>query len=151
NLPKTYRNQARVIGLGLAFIIRILMLLTLSWVMTLVEPVFYVNGHGFSYKDFLLILGGLFLIVKSGWGIANDVIFGLNSDKEDKKINVGKNMIAAVLQIALIDFVFSFDSVITAVGMTNNIPVIVTAIIISMLVMLFSSEKVGYFLRTYPS
>jgi predicted tellurium resistance membrane protein TerC len=150
-LPAKHRKFARYFGLSLAFIIRILMLLTLSWIMTLTEPLFYIGELGFSFKNFLLILGGLFLIVKSGWEIANDVLFGLNADSSEKKINVGKTMIAATLQIALIDFVFSFDSVITAIGMTSNIPVIVTAIIISMIIMLLASEKISHFLQTYSS
>jgi predicted tellurium resistance membrane protein TerC len=150
-LPQKQRRSARIIGLSLAFIIRVLMLLTLSWVMSLTEPLFYLGDLGFSFKNFLLIFGGLFLVVKSGWEIGNDVIFGLHSDKEDKKMNAGKNMVAAILQITLIDFVFSFDSVITAIGMTTNIPVIVTAIVIAMFVMLLASEKITYLLRTYPS
>ncbi|OFW80147.1 MAG: hypothetical protein A2887_06860 [Alphaproteobacteria bacterium RIFCSPLOWO2_01_FULL_40_26] len=151
NLPAKNRRIARVFGLSLAFIIRILMLLTLSWVMSLTDPLFYVGDVGFSFKNFLLIFGGLFLLVKSGWEIANDVLFGLYAQKEGKKINMAKNMLAAILQITLIDFIFSFDSVITAIGMTNNISVIVTAILISMFVMLIASEKVSYFLQTYPS
>ncbi len=151
NLPKKQRKTSRLVGLSLAFVIRILMLLTLSWIMSLTEPLFYLGDDGFSFKNFLLIFGGLFLVVKSGWEIASDVLFGLNHDKEEKKVNVGKNMFAAILQITLIDFVFSFDSVITAIGMTSNIPVIVTAIVISMIVMLMASEKINYFLQTYPS
>jgi predicted tellurium resistance membrane protein TerC len=150
-LPAKDRRFARTVGLALALVIRILMLLTLSWVMSLTDPLFYLGELGFSFKNFLLILGGLFLIVKSGWEIFNDVYFGLHNQKEDKKISAAKNMLAAILQISLIDFVFSFDSVITAVGMTNNIPVIVTAIIISMGVMLVASGKISYFLQTYPS
>lgn len=151
-LQAKHRKIARYFGLSLAFIIRILMLLTLSWVMTLTEPLLYIGEIGLSWKNFLLILGGLFLIVKSSWEIANDVIFGLNSDSAtEKKINAGKTMIAATLQIALIDFVFSFDSVITAIGMTSNIPVIITAIIISMIIMLLASEKISHFLQTYHS
>jgi predicted tellurium resistance membrane protein TerC len=150
DLPKKYRHQCRIFGLSLALIIRILMLFTLSWIMGLTDPVFYFHQTSFSYRDFLLFFGGLFLIVKSGWEILNEIFF-VNLKKEEKHINVGKNVIAAVLQIALIDFVFSFDSVITAVGMTNNIPVIVTAIAISMIVMIVSSEKINYFLQTYPS
>lgn len=150
-LPQKQRRSARIIGLSLAFIIRVLMLLTLSWVMSLTEPLFYLGDLGFSFKNFLLIFGGLFLVIKSGWEIASDVIFGLHADKEDKKMNAGKNMVAAILQITLIDFVFSFDSVITAIGMTTNIPVIVTAIVIAMFVMLLASEKITYLLRTYPS
>lgn len=150
-LPAKNRRFARVFGLSLALIIRILMLMTLSWVMSLTDPLFYLGEVGFSFKNFLLILGGLFLIVKSGWEIANDVYFGIYSTKEDKQVNASKNTMAAILQIVLIDFVFSFDSVITAVGMTNNIPVIVAAIVISMIVMLLASEKISYFLQTYPS
>jgi predicted tellurium resistance membrane protein TerC len=150
-LPAKDRRVARSVGLFLALIIRILMLMTLSWVMSLTDPLFYIGDRGFSFKDFLLILGGLFLIIKSGWEILNDVYFGLHASKEEKQFNAAKNMAAAILQIALIDFIFSFDSVITAVGMTNNIPVIITAITIAMGVMLVASEKISYFLQTYPS
>ena len=150
-LPPKNRKVARIVGLSLALIIRVLMLLTLSWVMSLTDPLFYVGEIGFSFKNFLLILGGLFLIVKSGWEIFHDVFFGLHDSLEEKKFNAAKNMAAAILQITLIDFIFSFDSIITAVGMTNNIPVIVTAIVISMFVMLFSSEKISHILQTYPS
>lgn len=145
------RRFARSIGLALALIIRILMLMTLSWVMSLTDPLFYIGGNGFSFKNFLLILGGLFLIVKSSLEIFHDVCFGLHSSKEQKQFNAAKNMVAAISQIALIDFIFSFDSIITAVGMTNNIPVIVAAIVISMGVMLAASEKISYFLQTYSS
>ena len=120
------------------------MLMTLSWVMSLTDPLFYIGDRGFSFKDFLLILGGLFLIIKSGWEILNDVYFGLHASKKEKQFNAAKNMVAAILQIALIDFIFSFDSVITAVGMTNNIPVIITAITIAMGVMLLASERISY-------
>ncbi len=149
--PKN-RKTARIFGLSLALVIRILMLLTLSWVMTLTDPLFYLRDVGFSFKDLLLICGGLFLIVKSGLEIFSDVVFGLNSaPKEDGKFNAGKTIIAAILQITLIDFIFSFDSVITAIGMTNNIPIIVAAIVISMILMLLASETISHFLQTYPS
>lgn len=150
-LPPRDRKTARVFGLSLALIIRILMLLTLSWVMSLTDPLFYIGEHGFSFKNFLLIFGGLFLIIKSGWEILNDIFFNHKESKEEKKVNAAKNMFAAILQITLIDFVFSFDSVITAVGMTSNIPVIVTAIAISMVVMLLASEKIHYILTNFPS
>jgi predicted tellurium resistance membrane protein TerC len=150
-LPPKQRKSARVFGLSLALIIRVLMLFALSWVMSLTDPLFYIGEYGFSFKNFLLIIGGLFLVVKSGWEIFNDVFFKAHESKEEKKFNAAKNTIAAILQIILIDFVFSFDSVITAVGMTNNIPVIVTAIVISMILMLFASEKISQILHTYPS
>ena len=151
-LPKKDRKSARIFGLSLALVIRVLMLLTLSWVMSLTDPLFYLGDIAFSFKNFLLIFGGLFLIIKSGVEIASDVFCpGKELTKEEKKINAAKNMVAAILQITLIDFVFSFDSVITAVGMTNNIPVIVTAVVISMIVMLMASEKINQILATYPS
>jgi predicted tellurium resistance membrane protein TerC len=150
-LSLKHRKTARSIGLSLAFVIRVLMLLTLSWVMSLTEPLFFIGEVGFSYKNFLLICGGLFLIVKSGLEILNDVMFGLHQSKEEKQMRVGKTLFSAILQITLIDFIFSFDSVITAIGMTTNIPVIVTAIIISMFVMLLASERISHFLQTYPS
>lgn len=153
-LPQKSRQTARVFGLGLAFLIRVLMLFTLSWVMTLTETLFSVGGTGISFKDLLLICGGLFLIGKSSLEIISDVAFGLHESKEvkeEKRIHPAKGMLAAALQISLIDFIFSFDSIITAVGMTNNIPVIITAVLISMLLMLFALEKINYFLQTYPS
>jgi len=150
-LPQKNRKTARIFGLSLALIIRVLMLLALSMVMNLTEPFFYIGELGFSFKDFLLIFGGLFLIIKSGSEILEDVNSGLHVSKANKKINVAKNMSFAILQIAVIDFVFSFDSVITAVGMTNNIPVIVIAVMISMLLMLVASESINNFLQRYPS
>jgi predicted tellurium resistance membrane protein TerC len=150
-LPVKFRKTASAFGLSLAFIIRILMLLALSWVMSLTEPLFHIGEVGFSHKDFLLIAGGVFLIVKSGSEIARDAFFGIHPSKENKEIRVGETFAAAVLQITLIDFIFSFDSVITAVGMTSNIPVIVTAIVIAMIVMFFASSFVSGFLAKYPS
>ncbi|MBM3580005.1 MAG: TerC family protein, partial [Alphaproteobacteria bacterium] len=90
-LPPKNRKIARVFGLSLAFVIRILMLLTLSWVMSLTDPLFYLGGIPFSFKNFLLIFGGLFLIVKSGWEICSDVVFGLHGSKEEKHVNAAKN------------------------------------------------------------
>lgn len=152
-LPKKSRNKARIFGLSLALIIRILMLLTLSWIMTLTEPLFYLMGHGFSFKNFLLISGGLFLVVKSSYEIIQDVFINNHHHEKpsSKSGNAGKNILAAILQITLIDFIFSFDSVITAVAMTNNIPIMVAAIVISMIIMIFSSEKISTFLAHYPS
>ena len=150
-LPAKKRKQARAFGLALAFIIRVIMLMTLSWVMSFTNPLFYIGENPYSFKNFLLIFGGLFLIVKSGWEIFCDVYFDQDHSEDKTKTGTAKNMISAILQIIVIDFVFSFDSIITAVGMTNNIPVIVTAVIISMIAMLLASEKISYFLHNYPS
>ena len=150
-LPTKIRKTARIFGLGLAFLIRIVMLMGLSWVMTLTDPLFYWLDQPYSFKNFLLIFGGLFLILKSGLEIKNDVTHGLHENKEDKKIRVKKGFAGAVIQIAVIDFIFSFDSIITAIGMTTNIPIIITAVIISMLLMLFASGHISNFLSKYPS
>lgn len=151
NLPRKHRKIARVFGLSLALVIRALMLTTLSWVMTLTQPIVHFEEHGFSFKDLLLIFGGLFLIGKSGKEILHDVFSKLENTVESKKLSTKGTLLAATAQIVLIDFVFSFDSIITAVGMTNNIPVMVTAVVISMIVMLMASETISYLLRAYPS
>lgn len=150
-LPAKKRRTARMIGLSCALIIRVIMLMTLSWVMSFTDPLFFIGENGYSFKNFLLFFGGLFLIAKSGWEIICDIFFAENNSEEKSKNSSAKNMVAAIIQIIIIDFVFSFDSVITAVGMTNNIPVIVTAVIISMIAMILASEKISYFLQNYPS
>ncbi len=151
-LPKEKRNKARIFGLSLALIIRIFMLMTLSWIMSLTEPLFSIGSTEFSYQSFLLIAGGLFLIVKSGIEIIQDVFSGHSTDHKNKNSSAtGKTMVAAIIQITLVDFVFSFDSVITAVAMTNNIPIIIAAIVISMILMLAASESISKFLTLYPS
>jgi predicted tellurium resistance membrane protein TerC len=155
-LPPHLRRNARVFGLSLALVIRILMLMTLSFVMGLTNPVFTISGVEFSWKDLLLIAGGLFLIGKSSSEIYQDTFKeDIKSDVKEDKIKTKNSLIAAILQISLIDFVFSFDSVITAIGIThnipNNIPIIVIAIVISMFVMLFASQHISNFLAKYSS
>ncbi len=150
-LPKKDRQKARVFGLSLALVIRVLMLLTLSWIITLTKPLFHIGSLGFSFKSLLLLSGGIFLIIKSGHEIYNDVFLALTHENESSKSRVKTTMTMAIAQIILVDFIFSFDSVITAVAMTNNLYVIIAAIVISMIVMLISSESISSFLVKYPS
>lgn len=150
-LPLKVRNQARIFGLTLALVIRILMLFTLSWIMTLTDPLFYLGGIGFSFKNFLLLSGGLFLIVKSGFEIFESVFVKEDHHEKDNKKKTYHSLMAAILQITLIDFIFSFDSIITAVAMTNDLPIMISAIIIAMIIMLVSSESISKFLTDYPS
>lgn len=152
-LPQRLRRNARIFGLSLAMIIRIMMLFMLSFIMGLTEPVL----HSFSWKDILLITGGLFLIVKSGIEIYQDT-FSSHAGEDSSastKDNVKSSLIKAIVQISLVDFIFSFDSVITAIGITHNvdhnIAIIIIAISISMIVMLMASEHISRFLATYPS
>jgi predicted tellurium resistance membrane protein TerC len=151
-LPYRIRKKARIFGLSLALGIRILMLFALSWVMSLTQPLFYLGNIGFSFKNFLLIFGGLFLILKSGIEIFQDVFGLLEVEKpNNKQMKMAKNLFAIALQISLIDLVFSFDSIMTAIAMTTNIPVIVSAVFISMVVMVIASEKIHHFMMKYPT
>lgn len=148
-LPAEYSRTARFIGLGLALIIRVLMLMGVKWIMSLTEPLFTFI-IAISFKDLLLLSGGLFLLIKGGMEIHSD----LTGEKNMKTVKSAKNFPSAIMQIVFIDFVFSFDSIITAIGMTtnipNNIPIIVVAVVISMIVMLVASGGLAKFLDTYP-
>ena len=150
-LPTAYRRKARFIGIGLALIMRVLMLFALSWVLGLTQTLFTISGLDFSFNNVLLIVGGLFLIVKSGAEIYSDA-FGVKKTKEEQKaINVKNSFFGAVIQIALVDLVFSFDSIITAIGITRFVPIIVIAVVISMIVMLVASDYISRTLHKYPS
>lgn len=148
NLPKQMAKKVRFIGLSLALIIRIAMLLGITWVMSLTNPIFSVHNIEFSVKDLLLLAGGLFLIAKSTLEMHHDVT---GKEEEEKQIKVKSSMFGAVMQVALIDFVFSFDSIITAVGLTPHTGIIIAAIVVSMVVMLGASGYISYFLKEHPT
>jgi predicted tellurium resistance membrane protein TerC len=146
-LPTSFRKKARFVGLSLALVIRIVMLMGVSWVMRLTNPIVIFGEFGVSAKDMLMLAGGVFLIAKSTLEMHRD----LGGEEEQRDIKARNTFVAAVVQISLIDFIFSFDSIITAVGLTLHIPVIVAAIVVSMLVMLLASEYVSRFLNAYPT
>ncbi len=148
-LPKKYNRSARIIGLSLALIIRVIMLLGAKWVMGLVEPVTTLIIP-LSFKDLLLVVGGLFLIIKGGHEIQVDLSNKKPPKNEKKQIKAAASFGNAIAQIVFVDFVFSFDSIITAIGMTTNIPVIVAAVVVSMIVMLVASGYLSAFLEKYP-
>ena len=148
------KDQAKIrnIGIGLALIIRIGLLFSISWVMTLTEPLFSLFDHSFSGRDLILLGGGLFLIAKSTFEIHHkvegDPEHALPDDaKSTKKASPG-GMLA---QILVLDIVFSLDSVITAVGMVSHVGVMVVAMIISMIVMLLSAGKISAFVEKHPT
>jgi predicted tellurium resistance membrane protein TerC len=146
-LPPEFRKKARLFGLALALIIRIIMLMSLSWLMQLTEPLFSVADKTFSWRDLLLIGGGLFLMWKATVEIHADV-----GGIEEKKAMVGKKTLrGAIIQIVLIDLVFSFDSIITAVGMTDNLYIMVAAVVVAMGVMMLASGGISKFLAEYPT
>lgn len=148
-LPEHQRQSGRIIGLGLAMGTRILLLLSLSWMMKLVNPLFMFAGQDISGRDLILILGGLFLIVKSTMELKE----AIEGETEEEKAEQAKkaSYFLTLIQIAILDIVFSLDSVITAVGMADDIPVMVIAIMIAVGVMMFAAKPIGDFVEHNPT
>ena len=150
-LPQDQQSRARRMGLSLALITRILLLLSLSWVMRLDKPFWQSTILGTSIsisgKDLILLLGGLFLIGKSTYEI-HEKLEGVDGAKTDR---MAPTFAAVVTQILLLDIVFSLDSVITAVGMVNKIPVMVAAVVVAMLVMLLFVNQISSFVDRHPT
>lgn len=147
-LPEAQRQKARILGLGLAMGTRILLLLSLAWVMRLTEPLFTVLGEAISGRDLILLVGGLFLIAKS----THEIHQSLEGVAEEAGV-VSKTagFLSTLVQIAILDIIFSLDSVITAVGMADHVPVMVLAIIIAVGVMMFAAKAIGDFVDTHPT
>lgn len=148
-LPEQQRQSARLIGLGLAMATRVLLLLSLSWMMKLVDPLFTILEKPISGRDLILILGGLFLIVKSAMEL-KEAIAGEGHSEEEKSAKKA-NYFLILVQIAILDIVFSLDSVITAVGMADDIPVMVIAIMIAVGVMMIAAAPIGNFVDRNPT
>ena len=149
-LPTQQRQSARIIGLALAMLTRIALLVSLAWIMKLTQPLFSVLGQEISGRDLILLLGGLFLIVKSTHEIHNE----MNPEDHDDEILEKKkapNYFLTLIQIAILDIVFSLDSVITAVGMANNIEVMIIAIMIAVGVMMLAARAIGDFVDSHPT
>jgi len=147
-LPKHQQAKARFIGLSLAMITRVLLLLSISWMATLVKPLFEVFGHGVTGRDLILILGGLFLV----WKSTHEIHAKLEGAEEEH--SVGRAAAAfstTIVQIVLIDIVFSLDSVITAVGMVNNIPIMIAAVIVAVIFMMFCAGPISEFVDRHPT
>jgi predicted tellurium resistance membrane protein TerC len=147
-LPAEQRDKARMLGLTLAVVTRILLLYTLSWMMRLTDDLFFIGSHGVSGKDLILLGGGLFLIAKATHEIHVKLEEGGHSDLERPK---SAKFWGVIAQILLIDIIFSLDSVVTAVGMVNNLPIMVTAIIVSIGVMLIFSKTIVSFIERHPT
>jgi predicted tellurium resistance membrane protein TerC len=147
-LPEHQRQRGRVLGLGLAMGTRILLLLLLTWIMRLQADLFRVVDVGVSGRDLILIGGGLFLIAKATLEI-HDSLEGAASDGERPVRYAG--FFSVLIQIALIDIVFSLDSVITAVGLANDLSVMIIAIVIAVIVMMFAAGAIGRFVDAHPT
>lgn len=146
-LPAEQRNKGRNIGLALAMISRILLLLSLTWVMGLTEPLFELMSVEISGRDLILIIGGLFLLAKS----THEIHHSLEGDEEGVKSNAKVSFMSVLIQITILDIVFSLDSVITAVGLAKNIEVMILAIVIAVVVMMLSAKSLGDFVDSHPT
>lgn len=148
-LPAAQQPLARKVGLLLALVTRVLLLFALSWMMGLTRPLFRMPFAGdVSGRDLILLLGGAFLIAKATWEIYDKVELGEHAETSGR---ARAGFASVVTQIMVLDIVFSLDSVITAVGMVNDLPVMVAAIIAAMAVMLFAMEPVNGFIEHHPS
>lgn len=150
-VPQRFQQRTRMFGLGLAMITRIMLLLSISWVMRLTDPLFTLVGHGFSGRDLILIAGGLFLIYKSTTEIFEETDGEIEHDDPSLRETAEKGVLSIVIQIAIIDIVFSLDSVITAVGLSNQIAVMVLAVMASVGVMMFAAKPIGEFVERHTS
>jgi len=149
-LPAAQRDRARRLGLGFAMISRLALLASLSWVMGLKAELFSVMGKGFSGRDIVLLLGGLFLLYKA----SHEIFVAVEGEEEEHATGAGKGAAAfwsIIAQIGIIDIVFSLDSVITAVGMVDRIGVMMAAVVASVGVMLFAAKPIGDFVDKHPS
>ena len=146
-LPEQRQVLARRLGLGMALVMRILLLLSLSWVIGLTAPLFTVLGQEISGRDVILILGGLFLLGKSTFEIHEN----LEGDEGHSSARVKATFASVLIQIVILDMVFSLDSVITAVGMVDQVSVMIAAVTVAILVMLFSAEAVAGLVNRHPT
>ncbi len=146
-LPVAQRNRGRIMGLALAMFARIGLLLSLTWLMRLTQPLFTVWSQAISGRDLILILGGLFLIGKSTHEI-HTAVEGAEGKKTSPKVS---SFGGVLIMIAVIDIIFSLDSVITAVGMANQLAVMILAIVVAVMVMMLASKSISLFIEAHPT
>ncbi len=145
-LPEEQRARARIVGLAGALILRILLLFSIAWIVSLKEPLFSLMGYEVSWRDLILIGGGLFLIWKAATEIFDEV-----EGEEAVERTVTATFAAVITQIMILDLVFSLDSVITAVGIADHLEVMVAAVIVAILVMMAAAEPISSFVEAHPS
>ena len=143
------RLMARRVGLSLALVFRVIMLAGIAWFIHLTTPIFSIGDYDFSWRDLVLISGGLFLLVK-GTREIHQHIEG-EDDEGSGSSSVANSLTSSIIQIALIDLVFSVDSIITAVGMADHVEVMIAAVAVAILVMYFASEPVAAFIERHPT
>ncbi len=146
-LPMEQREKARRVGLGLAMLMRILLLLSITWVIQLTDPLFTIVREEISGRDLILLIGGIFLL----WKSTHEMHSTLEGDHGETSTRVATSFAAIIGQILLLDIVFSLDSVITAVGMADDIGVMITAVIIAVGFMFFFSKAISAFVSKHPT
>jgi len=146
-LPPEQQSRARYIGLALALIMRVILLFSLTWVIGLTAPLFTVFGQEISGRDLVLLVGGLFLIAKS----THEIHGSLEGEEGHKTAKVYASFAGVLVQIALLDIVFSLDSVITAVGMVDRIEIMIAAVVVSIVFMMVFAKPIGEFVQRHPT
>ena len=146
-LPAEARDRARLIGLGLAMGMRIVLLLTISWIIGLTQPLFEIVDRPISVRDLILIGGGLFLL----WKATTEIHESLEGEEAHAPTATSATLGGVLIQIVLLDIVFSLDSVLTAVGMVDEVPIMIAAVIIAVGVMLFASGPLARFVHAHPT
>jgi hypothetical protein len=151
-LPEELRKKARNTGLAFAMIVRVVLLLGITWIIGLKMEIFSLFGHGFSGRDLILCAGGLFLIAKSTLEINHEME---GDDEDEAEAAAGKGvqigLTSTIIQIILLDIVFSFDSILTAVGIVDQVIIMILAVLISMGIMMFFSGSISKFIHEHPS
>ena len=148
-LPEEIRKKARTLGIALALVFRVIMLLSITWIMGFEQELFSISDHPVSGRDLVLLAGGIFLLWKSTKEIFE--ITEVGGAQHGQNSNVAKSFAGIIVQIALLDIVFSFDSILTAIGMTDNIQIMIAAIVVAMFVMLQFSAPVSKVIEKHPS
>lgn len=150
-LPANQRVKARRIGISAALVLRLVLLASIAWIVTLTEPIITIAGNELSWKEIILIGGGMFLLWKATKEIHHKVDPNPVEDIFDRKQIIGGSLLAAVTQILLLDLVFSVDSIITAVGMTHHVPIMVLAVLVAVSVMMLAATPLSNFINAHPT
>jgi len=148
-LPEAQRSKARRIGIGLALIFRLALLGTVAWIVQLTDPLFELFDHGFSWRDLILIAGGLFLV----WKATKEIHHTVDADHAPDMFDAAstRGFAAAITQILILDLVFSVDSIITAVGMTDHVPIMMAAVLVTVFIMLVAADPLANFINKNPT
>lgn len=146
-LPAQQQNKARRLGLAAAMLMRLALLASIAWVVRLTHPLFTLYGHDFSVRDLILLGGGLFLI----WKSASEIHETIEGDEQTHDSSKVHSFAGAILQIMLLDIIFSLDSVITAVGLSDHLFIMMAAVVIAVILMMFAAKAIGEFVDRHPT